>query len=229
MRLLPLAQTSGKASVPGANAVADASTDFRVGATFNPLAGTKVVEAASSADFWVGPTAAAAAAANPVAGADVMAMDVASANFWVGATAAAGAAAAAKPVVAGTDVMAAGASKPVVAGTDVAAAGASADFWEASAASSVAAAAASIDAIPAAAATLSEVDVSFETLSGSDAPPLFSSMLSGGIDSYDDAPYLCVLNIGCPDVRFLMDPNVAGLGMMEIWDVWMSIIRRMDV
>ena len=48
-------------------------------------------------------------------------------------------------------------------------------------------------------------------------------------DSYGDAPYLCVLNIGCLDVRFLMVPNVAGLGMMEIWYVWMSIIRRMDV
>ena len=48
-------------------------------------------------------------------------------------------------------------------------------------------------------------------------------------DSYGDAPYLCVLNIGCLDVRYLMDPDVAGLGCLEIWDVWMSIIRRMDV
>ena len=180
MRLLPLAQTSGKVSVPGANAVADASTDFRVGATFNPVAGTNVVEAAtsaSSADFWVGATAAAAAAAaNPVACADVMAVDVATlANFWVGATDTAAGAAAAKSM--------AGASKPVVAGTDVVAEGASADVWEASAAYSVAAAAASVDAIPGAAAatTSAEVGVGFETLSGSDAPPLFSSMLSGGM------------------------------------------------
>ena len=48
-------------------------------------------------------------------------------------------------------------------------------------------------------------------------------------DSCGDAPYLCVLNIGCLNVRFLMNPNVAGLGMMEIWNVSMSIIRRMDV
>ena len=48
-------------------------------------------------------------------------------------------------------------------------------------------------------------------------------------DSYGDAPYLCVLNIGCLDVRFLMDLNVAGSSTLVARDVWMSIIGRMDV